>query len=126
MAYDRQRVVAFLHRLGYTQAADDAARVLPDPVSLKQFWKLADQHHMEQILFDRLMSAASRYRRRTQQVTKEAWDKLHAEFTAGADWARNVSELTWSAGPSPSCTPDTTGGSVCAATVPIAVLLARG
>jgi hypothetical protein len=46
MAYDRQRVVAFLHRLGYTQAADDAARVLPDPVSLKQFWKFADQHHI--------------------------------------------------------------------------------
>ena len=93
-----QRVVAFLHRLGYTQAAHDAARVLPDLVSLKQFWKFAEQHHMEQILFDRLMFAASRYRRRTQQVTKEAWDKLHAEFTAGADWARNVSELTWVSG----------------------------
>ena len=40
MAYDRQRVVVFLRRLGYTQAADEAARV-PDPVSLDQFWELA-------------------------------------------------------------------------------------
>jgi len=32
-----------LRRLGYTQAADEAARVLPDPVSLRQFWELADK-----------------------------------------------------------------------------------
>jgi hypothetical protein len=44
MAYDRQRVIDFLCRLGYTQAADDAARVLPDPVSLDQFWKFADEY----------------------------------------------------------------------------------
>jgi len=43
MAYDRQQVVVLLRRLGYTQAADEAARVLPDPVSLGQFWELADK-----------------------------------------------------------------------------------
>jgi hypothetical protein len=46
MAYDRQQVVDFLRRLGYTQAADEAARVLPDQVSLEQFWKLADKYRI--------------------------------------------------------------------------------
>jgi hypothetical protein len=39
--------------LGYTQAADEAARVLPDPVSLDQFWAFADQY---QISGDELVS----------------------------------------------------------------------
>lgn len=46
MAYDRQQVVEFLCRLGYTQAADEAARVLPDQVSLEQFWELADKYRI--------------------------------------------------------------------------------
>jgi hypothetical protein len=46
MAYHRQRVIVFLRRLGYTQAANDAARVLPDPVSLEQFWEFADQYRI--------------------------------------------------------------------------------
>jgi hypothetical protein len=53
MAADRQRVIDFLRRLGYTQAADEAARVLPDPVSLEQFWAFADQY---QITGDELVS----------------------------------------------------------------------
>jgi hypothetical protein len=44
MAYDRQRLIKVLRHLGYTQAADDAARALPDPVSAEQFWKFADQY----------------------------------------------------------------------------------
>lgn len=53
MVYDRQQVVDSLRRLGYTQAAGEAARVLPDPVSPEQFWKFADQH---QITADDLVS----------------------------------------------------------------------
>lgn len=44
MAYDRQWVVTFLRRLGYTQAADDAARVLPDPVPTEELYDFADKH----------------------------------------------------------------------------------
>jgi hypothetical protein len=53
MAYDRQQVIGSLRSLGYTQAADEAARVLPDPVSLDQFWAFADQY---QISGDELVS----------------------------------------------------------------------
>jgi hypothetical protein len=53
MAADRQRVIDFLRRRGYTQAADEAARVLPDPASLEQFWAFADQY---QITGDELVS----------------------------------------------------------------------
>jgi hypothetical protein len=53
MAYDRQQVIDSLRSLGYTQAADEAARVLLDPVSLDQFWAFADQY---QISGDELVS----------------------------------------------------------------------
>jgi hypothetical protein len=46
MTYDRQQVVDFLRRLGYDQAADDAARVLPDPVSQERFWEFAEQYQI--------------------------------------------------------------------------------
>lgn len=44
MAYDRQWVVSFLRRMGYAQAADEAAKVLPDEVSRDQIQEFADQH----------------------------------------------------------------------------------
>lgn len=36
MQYDRQWLVNLLRRLGYPDAADEAARVLPDPVSVEE------------------------------------------------------------------------------------------
>lgn len=44
MAYDRQWVVSFLHRMGYPRAADEAAEALPDPVTKEQVQAFADQH----------------------------------------------------------------------------------
>ena len=44
MAQDRQWLVDTLRRLGLTQAAEDAARELPDPVSLEEIQKFADRH----------------------------------------------------------------------------------
>jgi hypothetical protein len=43
MTYERQWLVDLLRRLGYTQAADDAAR-LPDQISQEQLQKFGDQH----------------------------------------------------------------------------------
>ena len=44
MSHDRQWVVDALRRLGYTQAADEAAQELPDPVSVEQLLDFADRH----------------------------------------------------------------------------------
>ena len=44
MPNDRQWIVNMLRRLGYPDAADEAARVLPDPVSLEQIQKFADRY----------------------------------------------------------------------------------
>jgi hypothetical protein len=44
MPQDRQWLVDTLRRLGYPQAAEDAARELPDPVSLEEVQKFADRH----------------------------------------------------------------------------------
>jgi hypothetical protein len=44
MAYDRQWVVDQLRRLGYTQEADDAARTLPDHVSVEELTAFSDRH----------------------------------------------------------------------------------
>jgi hypothetical protein len=46
MALDRQGMIDLLRRLGYTQAADEAARTLPDPVSLDELRQLADRFHI--------------------------------------------------------------------------------
>ena len=43
MAHDRQWVVDTFRRLGYPEAADAAAQVLPDPVSLEQIEVFADR-----------------------------------------------------------------------------------
>jgi hypothetical protein len=44
MAHDRQWLVDSLRRVGLTQAAEDAARELPDPVSTEEIQKFADRH----------------------------------------------------------------------------------
>jgi hypothetical protein len=46
MPQDRQWFVNTLRRLGYTQAAKDAARELPDPVSVEEIQKFADRHRI--------------------------------------------------------------------------------
>jgi hypothetical protein len=53
MAYRRQQVVDLLCRLGYSEAAADAARVLSDPISVEQLWEFADRHR---IAHDELVS----------------------------------------------------------------------
>jgi hypothetical protein len=44
MAQDRQWLVDTLRHLGLTQAAEDAARELPDPVSREEIQRFADRH----------------------------------------------------------------------------------
>jgi hypothetical protein len=42
--YSMQHVVDVLHRLGYTQLAEEASRVLPDPVDADRLMEWAMQH----------------------------------------------------------------------------------
>jgi hypothetical protein len=44
MGYSRQWVVDTLRRSGYTEEADEASRVLPDEVDLKQLQEFGDRH----------------------------------------------------------------------------------
>jgi hypothetical protein len=44
MGYSRQWVADILRRLGYQQEADEALRVLPDEVDLKQLQEFGDRH----------------------------------------------------------------------------------
>lgn len=44
MAYSRQWVVDTLRRLGFTQAADDALRDLPEEIDRQQLIEFGDQH----------------------------------------------------------------------------------
>ena len=44
MALDRQWVVDTLRRLGYQDEAEEAARVLPDPVDREQLLEFGDRH----------------------------------------------------------------------------------
>jgi len=44
MSYDRQWLVDSLRRLGYTEAAEDAARELPEQISLEEAEKFADRY----------------------------------------------------------------------------------
>ena len=46
MSEDRQWLVDTLRHLGYTEAADAAARELPDPVSLEEVTKFADRYNI--------------------------------------------------------------------------------
>jgi hypothetical protein len=44
MQYSRQHVVDLLHRMGYPELADEASRVLPDPVDADQLSAWSMQH----------------------------------------------------------------------------------
>jgi hypothetical protein len=44
MQYSRQYVVDLMHRLGHPELADEAARVLPDPVDIDQLSAWSMQH----------------------------------------------------------------------------------
>ena len=44
MAYTRQWLVDILRRLGYTQAADDALREMPEEFDRKQLEEFGDRH----------------------------------------------------------------------------------
>ena len=44
MAYSRQWVVDTLRRNGYLQEADEALRVLPEEVDVKQLQEFGDRH----------------------------------------------------------------------------------
>ena len=44
MAYTRQWLIDILRRLGYTKAADDAARELPEEFDLKQLQEFGERH----------------------------------------------------------------------------------
>jgi hypothetical protein len=46
MAQDRQWFVNTLRHLGYTEAAKEAERELPDPVSLEEVMKFADRYNI--------------------------------------------------------------------------------
>jgi hypothetical protein len=44
LQYSRQEVVAIMRRTGYTELADEAERVLPDPVDSDQLEAFARRH----------------------------------------------------------------------------------
>jgi hypothetical protein len=44
MAYDRQWLIDMLSRLGYTQAAEEAAQMLPEEFSYDELRKFGDRH----------------------------------------------------------------------------------
>jgi hypothetical protein len=46
MSQDRQWVIDLLRRLGYTRAAEEAARELPDPVTMEEIYKFGDRHRI--------------------------------------------------------------------------------
>jgi hypothetical protein len=44
MSMSRQSVVDMLRRLGFTAEADEASRVLPDPVEFERLMEFGNQH----------------------------------------------------------------------------------
>lgn len=55
MGYSRKWVADTLRRLGYEQAADEALRVLPDQIDLKQLREFGDRHGISRdTLVDRM------------------------------------------------------------------------
>lgn len=53
LAQDRQWFIHTLRRLGYTEAAEEAERELPDPVSTDELIKFADRFNISR---DEVMS----------------------------------------------------------------------
>jgi hypothetical protein len=46
MAYTRQWLVDMLRRLGFTQAAEDALREMPEEFDFEQLQEFGDRHHI--------------------------------------------------------------------------------
>ena len=44
MAISKQWAIDMLNRMGYTEAAEEATRVLPDQIELKQLEEFGDRH----------------------------------------------------------------------------------
>ena len=44
MAISRQKIIDMLNHLGYSEAAQEASRVLPEQVDLKQVEEFSDRH----------------------------------------------------------------------------------
>ena len=51
LQYSRQEVVAIMRRTGYTELADEAERVLPDPVDFDQLTAFAQSHGVDRDTF---------------------------------------------------------------------------
>jgi hypothetical protein len=51
MQYSRQEIVAILQRTGYTELADEAERVLPDPIDIDQLLAFAQSHGVDRDTF---------------------------------------------------------------------------
>jgi len=51
MQYSRREVVTILRRTGYTELADEAERVLPDPVDIDQLTAFAQSHGVNRDTF---------------------------------------------------------------------------
>jgi hypothetical protein len=49
--YSRQEIVAILQRTGYIELADEAERVLPDPIDLDQLLAFAQSHGVDRDTF---------------------------------------------------------------------------
>ena len=44
MAYSKQEILRLMRRTGYTELADEAERVLPDPIPIDQLEAFAQAH----------------------------------------------------------------------------------
>ena len=51
MQYSRREIVAILQRTGYTELADEAERVLPDPIDIDQLLAFAQSHGVDRDTF---------------------------------------------------------------------------
>jgi hypothetical protein len=51
MGYSRQEIVEILRRTGYTELADEAERVLPDPIDIDQLTAFAQSHGVDRDTF---------------------------------------------------------------------------
>ncbi|HEY2577849.1 MAG TPA: hypothetical protein VGI74_16205 [Streptosporangiaceae bacterium] len=55
MGYSRTMVADLLRQLGFQQAADEALRVLPEQIDLRQLEEFGDQHGISRgMLIDRM------------------------------------------------------------------------
>jgi hypothetical protein len=51
MQYSRREIVGILRRTGYTELADEAERILPDPIDYDQLVAFAQSHGVDRDTF---------------------------------------------------------------------------